>query len=194
MDTFTDVKIEIFIPESHLDALRAELGAIGVGRIGNYDHCASVLEVRGYWRPLAGATPYAGAVGAISTGVECKVELNCQRRLVSAALAIIRRIHPYEEPLVNLIPLVNHLFDPPQRRAMAPEVAPRPADLPEGLARPTLRALHAAGITQLAQLAARTEAEVGQLHGMGPKALDRLRAALAERGMAFAGAAGDPPS
>lgn len=194
MDTFTDVKIEVFIPESHLDALRAELGAIGVGRIGNYDYCVSVLEVRGYWRPLAGATPYAGTVGAISAGVECKVELNCRRALVNAALAIIRRIHPYEEPLINLIPLVNHMFDPPQRRALVPDAAPHPTDLPNGLSKPALRALHAAGITQLAQLTAHTEAELLRLHGMGPKALGLLRAALAARGLAFAGAAGDRSS
>lgn len=86
------------------------------------------------------------------------------------------------------------VFDPPHPGAMAPDATAHPTDLPDGLGKPARRALHAAGITQLAQLTAWTEAEVLQLHGMGPKAVERLRAALAAGGMAFAGAAGVSPS
>jgi hypothetical protein len=42
---------------------------------------------------------------------EAKVEVNCKRELVNEAMRVIRRVHPYEEPLVNIIPLANHLFD-----------------------------------------------------------------------------------
>jgi hypothetical protein len=56
---------------------------------------------------------------------------------------------------------------------------------PKGLARPAQRALAGAEITTLADLADRAEAEVAALHGMGPNALKTLRAALAERGLAF---------
>jgi len=65
----------------------------------------------------------------------------------------------------------------------------KPADstsnLPFTLAQPALRALSAAGITRLEQLAAFTEAEIKALHGIGPNALNTLRSALAERGLAF---------
>jgi hypothetical protein len=111
MDNFQQVKLEIFIPAEFVDALREALAAAGAGRIGDYDHCASVTAVRGYWRPLAGANPFDGTVGEISTGEECKVEVNCPRSRVGAALAAIRRVHPYEEPLINVVPLVNHLFE-----------------------------------------------------------------------------------
>ncbi|BDP44136.1 hypothetical protein DAETH_41050 (plasmid) [Deinococcus aetherius] len=57
-------------------------------------------------------------------------------------------------------------------------------DLPR-LGAPAQRALSRAGITTLADLARHTEAEVARLHGMGPKALGVLRAALADRGLAF---------
>jgi len=60
------------------------------------------------------------------------------------------------------------------------------SDLPRNLAQPALRALNAAGITRLEQLAAFTEAEIKALHGIGPNALNTLRSALAERGLAFA--------
>ena len=51
---------------------------------------------------------------------------------------------------------------------------------------PALRALHSAGFTELEQLTKVTEAELMQLHGMGPKALGQLRQALADKGLAFA--------
>ena len=61
------------------------------------------------------------------------------------------------------------------------------SDLPPGLAQPAQRALAAAGIRQLAQLTALREAEVKQLHGIGPNAIAQLRRALAAQGLSFAG-------
>lgn len=57
-------------------------------------------------------------------------------------------------------------------------------DLPR-LGAPARRALARAGITTLADLARHSGAEVAGLHGMGPKTLATLRAALADRGLAF---------
>jgi hypothetical protein len=61
------------------------------------------------------------------------------------------------------------------------------SDLPPGLAQPARRALAAAGVQRLAQLTTMREAEVKQLHGIGPNALAQLRHALAANGLAFAG-------
>jgi hypothetical protein len=58
-------------------------------------------------------------------------------------------------------------------------------DLPVKLAAPAKRALAAAGYTRLEQFTQVTEAEIKRLHGMGPNALGKLRAALAERGLSF---------
>lgn len=60
-----------------------------------------------------------------------------------------------------------------------------PTDLPRTSA-PAQRALDGAGIDSLEQLATRTEREVADLHGMGPKALGILRDALAAHGRSFA--------
>jgi DNA-directed RNA polymerase alpha subunit len=59
-------------------------------------------------------------------------------------------------------------------------------DLPSGLASPARRALEGAGITRLGQLASVREDDLMQLHGMGSKALDLLRRALAAEGKTFA--------
>ncbi|MFJ9416480.1 DNA-binding protein [Streptomyces sp. NPDC101227] len=63
-----------------------------------------------------------------------------------------------------------------------------PADgLPPRIGAPARRALERAGYLRLSQLAGANEAELRQLHGMGPKALGILRDALAAQGMSFAG-------
>jgi hypothetical protein len=59
-------------------------------------------------------------------------------------------------------------------------------DLPSKLGAPAERALTGAGIKSLKQLTKFTEAEIKQLHGVGPNALGKLRQALAERGLSFA--------
>ena len=111
MNEVTNVKLEIFIPESHLAKLQAGLTAGGIGIVGNYDSCLSMVEVKGFWRPLAGASPFDGKLGELSTGTELKVEVRCPTEKISQALTIIRAAHPYEEPLINIVPLMNHLFE-----------------------------------------------------------------------------------
>ncbi|HVN55168.1 MAG TPA: YqfO family protein [Anaerolineaceae bacterium] len=108
MMEFPLVKIEVFIPPEYVEKLGDALSEVGAGRIGNYDHCLSSTPVRGYWRPLAGAQPYLGQVGEIETAEESKVEVTCRWELVADAVRKIREVHPYEEPVINVIPLLNH--------------------------------------------------------------------------------------
>jgi predicted Fe-Mo cluster-binding NifX family protein len=58
-------------------------------------------------------------------------------------------------------------------------------DLPTSIGRPALGALRAAGLTRLSEVARHPEEEVLALHGVGPKAVRLLRAALAGRGLEF---------
>ncbi|MBI9050796.1 MAG: hypothetical protein JEZ00_15355 [Anaerolineaceae bacterium] len=107
---YDEVKLEIFAPHNVVESLRTVLHEAGCGKIGDYDHCIAISEVRGYWRPLSGADPYDGEVGKISEGRECKLEVNCKAENVQQTLHAIRRVHPYEEPLINIVPLLNHLY------------------------------------------------------------------------------------
>ena len=111
MENFTDVKLEIFVPREFAFKIRAELAKMGVGRIGNYDHCVAMVPVRGFFRPLPGSNPFDGEIGEVKEVEEYKVEVNCKREVVDEAMHVIRAVHPYEEPLVNVIPLANHLFE-----------------------------------------------------------------------------------
>ena len=58
---------------------------------------------------------------------------------------------------------------------------------PQGIPGPALRALSAAKVRSMSDLTRWTEADLAELHGMGPKALEVLRRALAESGKKFRG-------
>ncbi len=61
------------------------------------------------------------------------------------------------------------------------------SDLPINLSKPARRALVGAGYLRLEQLTRISEAEIKRMHGLGPKALDQLRKALANNNLSFAG-------
>ena len=98
-------KLEIFIPDPYLEALRGALQSVDAGHIGSYDCCLSYSPVTGCWRPLEGSSPYLGAVGEHSAQPELKVEVTCRRDRVDETVEAIKRVHPYEEPVINAIPL-----------------------------------------------------------------------------------------
>ena len=107
---FQFCKMEIFIPETHLQDLQKALQAVDAGHIGNYDCCLSYSRVTGCWRPLEGAAPFLGSNGEISSEPELKVEAVCRTELADEAVKAIKAVHPYEEPIINVIPLYRTSF------------------------------------------------------------------------------------
>lgn len=103
----TYCKLEIFIPESHLEILAEALRAVDAGHIGKYDGCFSYSPVTGCWRPLPGAEPYLGREGELSREPELKVEVTCRLDRTAETVAAVKRVHPYEEPVINVIPLLG---------------------------------------------------------------------------------------
>lgn len=100
-------KLEIFLPESHLEVLAEALRSVDAGHIGKYDGCFSYGPVTGCWRPLTGAEPYIGREGELSRDPEVKVEVTCRRDRAAETVAAVKRVHPYEEPVINVIPLLG---------------------------------------------------------------------------------------
>jgi hypothetical protein len=60
------------------------------------------------------------------------------------------------------------------------------SDAPSGLPAPARRALAQAGFERWSELAAVSETEIAELHGIGKNALVLMREALKARGLAFA--------
>ncbi len=100
-------KVEIFIPESHLGMLQEVLRECGAGHIGKYDSCMTYSRVKATWRPLEGTNPYSGTQGEISTEDEIKAEVTCRVDDVDRVIMAVKKIHPYEEPVINVIPLLR---------------------------------------------------------------------------------------
>ncbi|WP_437662188.1 DNA-binding protein [Sorangium sp. So ce1182] len=59
--------------------------------------------------------------------------------------------------------------------------------LPKGIGKPATRALASVGISRLDQVARWTEPQLLALHGVGPKAVGVIKAALEAQGKALAG-------
>ena len=107
---FSYCKLEIFVPESHLEQICTALRSVDAGHIGNYDSCLSYHPVTGCWRPLEGTHPYLGTPGQVSQEAELKVEVTCRTEEVDQIIAAVKAVHPYEEPVINAIPLFRTSF------------------------------------------------------------------------------------
>lgn len=99
------LKIEISVPETHVENVLDALHDAGGGRVGEYVRCASVWKSMGTWQPLPGAQPYHGEVGEVAYGAECRIESVCDEQDVAAIREAIRDVHPYEEAVIHFLPL-----------------------------------------------------------------------------------------
>lgn len=77
----------------------------GAGKIGNYSRCALITRGIGTWRSDEGANPYIGKVGEISQEESAKIEMRCPDDRVREVCNAIRKVHPYEEPVIDVIRL-----------------------------------------------------------------------------------------
>lgn len=100
-------KLEIFAPQTHLEAIRAVLIRADAGRLGFYEGAISYAPVTGCWTPLPGASPYDGEVGKRTEAAEVKIEVLCRVAKLRETVALVREAHPYEEPVINAIPLLD---------------------------------------------------------------------------------------
>lgn len=105
--TFLKLKLEIYLPESHLSAMQKALQSVDAGHIGQYDSCIAYTHVIGTWRPLVGTHPYIGRECEISEAPEIKIEVVIETQKLAETLSAIRAVHPYEEPLINVLPLYS---------------------------------------------------------------------------------------
>ena len=102
-------KLCFYVPESHLEAVKTAVFAVGAGRIGDYDSCCWQVLGEGQFRPLAGSAPYLGQQGVVEVVAEYRVELVCETQFVRAAVAALLEAHPYEEPAWHVLALVTEL-------------------------------------------------------------------------------------
>lgn len=93
-------RLEVYVPLTHLEALKTALFASGAGCLGKYEHCCWVSTGRGQFRALPGAHPYIGTPGESADEVveEAKIEVLCPAHCLRSVLQALRNAHPYETP------------------------------------------------------------------------------------------------
>lgn len=105
MGQYEIVKIVVFVPESHADALREAMGRAGAGKIGNYTYCSFSSKGAGRFRPEEGAHPNIGNVGKLELVEEERIEAVCEKDKLKNVIKAIKEIHPYEEVALDVYPL-----------------------------------------------------------------------------------------
>lgn len=105
LDSYQHYKVVVYTPEPHLQLLLKELNSITTNTIGNYKNCFNWYPVNSCWTTLENANPYNGEIGKQTIEEEYKIEFLCNKEDIENIVSIIRKIHPYEEPVIDIIPL-----------------------------------------------------------------------------------------
>jgi hypothetical protein len=96
-----------YVPESHLEAVKAALFAQGAGQYNHYDQCCWQVRGEGQFRPLAGSRPHLGEVRRLEKPVEYKVEMVCRDEVIKTAVETLLAVHPYEEPAYRVYKILT---------------------------------------------------------------------------------------
>lgn len=102
-----NVKIVVFVPETHTDVIREAMGKAGAGKIGNYSFCSFSAKGTGRFMPEEGANPNIGEVGKPEEVIEERIEMVCPREKIQEVVKAIKEVHPYEEVALDVYPLEN---------------------------------------------------------------------------------------
>lgn len=101
------VKIIVTVPSENLKEVRDAICNEGAGIIGNYSYCTIATKCIGTFKPSYNANPYIGERNKLEFVDEEKLEVVCNIELAKRVINKLREIHPYEEPAVDIIPLIG---------------------------------------------------------------------------------------
>lgn len=96
------VKIVVHIPVDSVESVLKAMGDAGAGKIGNYTHCSFSSRGTGRFLPCEGAQPTIGRVGEFEQVDEERIEMTCQKDVLSEVLTALKAAHPYEEPTYDV--------------------------------------------------------------------------------------------
>lgn len=101
------LKLVVFVPRGHEDAVRDALARAGAGHIGNYSHCTFQAPGTGTFLPLEGTNPFLGEQGKLEYADELRLETIVPESMARKAVEAMVGAHPYEEVAYDLYPLAN---------------------------------------------------------------------------------------
>ena len=95
------------VPSESLEKVRNAMCDAGAGIIGNYIYCTSSTKVIGTFLPNDDANPYIGQKNKLEYVEEVKLEIICNINNVKKVIESLRQAHPYEEPAIDIVPLID---------------------------------------------------------------------------------------
>lgn len=102
-----NVKIVVYVPETHAHIVRDAMGKAGAGQIGKYSFCSFSSKGIGRSLPGDGSRPFIGTVGKLEEIPEERIEVICSREKIEKVIAEMKKVHPYEEVAFDVYPLEN---------------------------------------------------------------------------------------
>lgn len=104
------VKIIVTIPVENVEEVRNAIGEAGAGVIGNYTHCSMSTKCVGTFKPTDEANLYIGEKNNLEFVDEEKLEVVCDVKKVKEVVSTLRKVHPYEEPAIDIVPLIDESY------------------------------------------------------------------------------------
>jgi hypothetical protein len=104
------VKIFVTIPVESVDEVRIAMCEAGAGIIGNYTYCSTSFKGVGTFMANNRANPCVGDKNKIEFVEEEKLEIVCDIGKVKEVIEKIRIVHPYDEPAIDIVPLIDESY------------------------------------------------------------------------------------
>lgn len=101
------IKIVVTVPVENSKEIRNAICEEGAGVIGNYTYCTMSTKCIGTFKPSDNANPYIGENNKLEFVEEEKIEAVCDISIAKRVLKKLREVHPYEEPAIDIIPLID---------------------------------------------------------------------------------------
>ena len=101
------VKIIVTIPIENVEEVRNAICEAGAGIMGNYTYCSMSTKCIGTFKPNDNANPYIGENNKLEFVEEEKLEVVCGVDNVKKVISKLREVHPYEEPAIDIFPLLD---------------------------------------------------------------------------------------
>lgn len=101
------VKLAVYVPTDHIEAVRHAISEAGAGYIGNYSDCSFRVKGTGTFKPQSGTNPFIGTIGQLEEVEEYRLETIVPEKKINTVVSAMQRAHPYEEVAYDLYPLLN---------------------------------------------------------------------------------------
>lgn len=101
------VKIFVTVPTDNTQEVRNAVCNAGAGIIGEYSYCTTCVKSLGTFIPNENAKPYIGEKNILEFVEEDKFEVVCDIKNAKDVISELRKVHPYEEPAIDIVPLID---------------------------------------------------------------------------------------